>query len=156
MTFVSAHFGPLTVTESGALVFPEGLPGFEDQHRFVPLHDPARPALVFLQSLDRPDLCFPALPVRTVRPDYELALSAEDRELLGFVRQPAIGKDAVALALVSLVEGRDPTVNLLGPIVIHMRTRRAVQAIRPDGRYGCSEPLVPEAEAARHLEAVCS
>ena len=46
-------------------------------------------------------------------------------------------------------KGQAPTANLLAPVVIAIRTRRAVQAIRPDQRYGCREPLEVE-------EAVCS
>jgi hypothetical protein len=32
-------------------------------------------------------------------------------------------------------------------VVIHMKTRVAVQAIRPDDRYQCREALVDETEA---------
>ena len=39
------------------------LPGFEDRSRFLPLTFPGREPLVFLQSLDRVELCFLALPV---------------------------------------------------------------------------------------------
>jgi flagellar assembly factor FliW len=53
------------------------------------------------------------------------------------------------MALLSLREGQPPTANLLSPIVVRVATGRAVQAIRPDNRYGCREPLVSE-------EAACS
>lgn len=151
MTFQTAYFGPITVDQSATIEFPEGLPGFEDRRSFVPLQHPAHAGLVFLQSLERTELCFLALPVPAVRPDYRLSLSSEDLELLGLPadRQPAIGKDVVALAILSLTEGQAPTVNLRSPVVIDSETRRAVQAIRPDESYGCREPLVVE-------EAVCS
>jgi flagellar assembly factor FliW len=151
MTYQTAHFGPITVDEASTIEFPEGLPGFEECRRFVPMQHPAHAGLVFLQSLERADLCFLALPVNAVRPDYPLALSPEDLELLGFSEDshPALGADVVALAILSLAEGEMPTANLLSPVVIHSGTRRAVQAIRPDQRYGCREPLVVE-------ETVCS
>ena len=123
----------------------------EERRRFVPLQHPAHEGLIFLQSLESSELCFLALPVRAVRPDYSLALSGEDTTLLGFPEdsQPALGSDVVALAILSVAEGEMPTANLLSPVVIHCHTRRAVQAIRPDQRYGTREPLVVE-------EAVCS
>ena len=151
MIYQTSHLGSITVDETSTIEFPEGLPGFEERRRFVPLQHPAHAGLVFLQSLERAELCFLALPVRAVRPDYTLALSGEDTALLGFPEdsQPALGSDVVALAILSVTEGEMPTANLLSPVVIHCRTRCAVQAIRPDQRYGCREPLAVE-------EAVCS
>ena len=137
--------------ESSTIEFPEGLPGFEECRRFVPLQHPERVGLVYLQSLEHAELCFLALPVRTVRRDYALALSSEDTALLGFPEgvRPAMGSDVLALAILCLAEGQAPTANLLAPVVISIKTRRAVQAIRPDQRYGCREPLEVE-------EAACS
>ena len=151
MIYQTSHLGPITVDESSTIDFPEGLPGFEECRRFVPLQHPVHGGLIFLQSLERPDLCFLTLPVRAVRPDYVLALSADDTGSLGFPEDswPAIGSDVVALAILSLADGQAPTANLQSPIVIHCRTRRAVQAIRPDQRYTCREPLLVE-------EPVCS
>jgi|SRR5579872_3666470 len=153
MTFVSTHFGSIEVDESSAIRFPEGLPGFEDCRRFLPLKLPQTGALVFLQSLERVDLCFLALPVQVLRPGYELCLSAEDLDTLGLPpgRQPVIGVNVAALAILSLKEGEDPSANLRSPVVIHLAMRRAVQAIRPDERYQVSEALLPSP-----ADAICS
>lgn len=149
MTFVSTHFGPIVVNESSTIEFPEGLPGFEERRRFLPLQDTRQGGLVFLQSLECADLCFLALPAKGLRPDYQVALTAEDRETLGLPEgTPVIGRDVAALAILSLAEGEAPTVNLRSPVVIHMQTRIAVQAIRPDELYQCREPLVCESEGA--------
>ena len=149
MRFVSAHFGPIDVNEAATIQFPEGLPGFEERRRFLALQSTQPGSLIFLQSLECADLCFLAMPVRNLRRDYELALIPEDRESLGLPHAgtPVIGRDVVALAILSLAEGRPPTANLRSPVVIHMKTRVAVQAIRPDDRYQCREALVDETEA---------
>jgi flagellar assembly factor FliW len=151
MILTTPYFGPLAVNESAALEFPQGLPGFENCRRFVPLEHPAHPGLIFLQSMERLDLCFLAVPVRSIRPEYRPALSAEDLELLDLAedRQPEIGTEVAALAILSLAPGEAPTANLLSPVVVSIATGRAVQAIRPDDTYGCREPVAP-------LEAVCS
>jgi len=151
MTLDTVHLGLISVDESSTIDFPEGLPGFEDCRRFVPLRHPAEPALLFLQSLERADLCFLATPVTSVRRDYGLLVSPEDLDLLGLPEdsQPRIGREVAALAIVSLAEGEEPTANLLAPIVIRIDNRRAVQAIRPDQLYTCREELVAE-------ELVCS
>jgi flagellar assembly factor FliW len=143
MTFSSAHFGPIVVDEESVIDFPGGLPGFEERRRFLPLQAPDQSGLVFLQSLECGELCFLALPVQTVRPDYKVILTAEDRQTLALAGAgaPVIGRDIVALAILSLTEGQEPTVNLRSPVVIHIDTRVAVQAIRPDESYACREPL---------------
>jgi flagellar assembly factor FliW len=152
MTFTTAHFGRITVDPAAVVEFPEGLPGFEQCRRFLPLNHPAADGLVFLQSLESPGLCFLAVPVQTLRADYRIAMTAEDLDLLRLPedRPPALGREVNALAILSLVEGQPPTANLRSPVVIHAATRRAVQAIRPDERYGCREPLVVE-----KTEALC-
>ncbi|HWC95816.1 MAG TPA: flagellar assembly protein FliW [Candidatus Sulfopaludibacter sp.] len=153
MTFLSAHFGTILVDEQSIVEFPEGLPGFEDRRRFLPLQAPEQDGLVFLQSLEVADLCFLALPVQAARPNYEIVLTPEDRQTLGLAAAgtPVIGRDVAALAILSLVEGQEPTANLHSPVIIHMETRVAVQAIRPDEQYQCREPLI-----LNRCEAVCS
>ena len=151
MRVLTDHFGAMAVEEASTVRFPAGLPGFEDCREFVLLQHPEQPALSFLQSLEQPALCFLAVPVRVLRPDYGLSINGEDLELLGLRAGSAVrdGIDVLTLAIVSVAEDEPPTANLLSPVVIHLQSRRAVQAIRPDGRYGCREPLAAE-------EAACS
>lgn len=149
--FVSKHFGIIEYEPENAIEFPVGLPGFEQETRFLPLDQPATKPLVFLQSLSRPDLCFITAPVRAIEPGYRLTVSPEDLRLLELPedRQPEIGKEVLCLAIISVAEGRHPTVNLLAPLVVNLRTRRAVQAIAPESGYSHQHPLsgAPREEA---------
>lgn len=137
-TFRSAYFGEIRFEPESVIDLPVGIPGFDDLRSLTIIASQDHPALVFLQSLDHADLCFLAVPVEQVRPDYELHIAEEDLETLG-----ASGTDDPlrALAVLSLAEGKAPTANLLSPIVIHTGTMRAVQAIRPDNRYTCQEAI---------------
>lgn len=129
-------FGDLDFPSEAIIEFPAGLKAFEDHRQFVFL-DPAGCApLVCLQSLSAAALCFLALPVRAVEPDYELLLSGEDLELLG----PG---DHLGLALLTAA-GQRTTANLLAPVVINPATRRAVQSVRPDTRYSHVHPVVSQ------------
>jgi flagellar assembly factor FliW len=141
MTMKTTHFGPVAIDESSALEFPEGLPGFENCRRFVPLESNGSPGLIFLQSLEQPQLCFITVLLRALWPDYELSIPAEERELLGFEAAAAPADEMALLAVLSFVEGEDPTANLLAPIVVHARTRRAAQIVRQDGHYAVRAPL---------------
>ena len=149
--FESTHFGKIDFEETSIVVFPSGLPGFEEQRRFLALHFQESAPLVYLQSVEEPGLCFVALPVRAVDPDYRLQVCAEDLERIGLdgARQPEIGSDVLCLAVVSIRES-GPTANLLAPVVVNLKNRLAVQAVAQDTPYSHQHALVAE-EAA-----VCS
>ncbi len=140
------NFGRLEYEQNAVLEFPAGLPGFEQERVFVAIEQPDTKPLVFLQSLTQPDLCFLALPVLAVDAQYRLSIAAEDLRLLELPEesQPVIGSEVICLAILSLAEGRPPTVNLLAPLVVNLKTRRAVQAIQVDTEYSHQHPLREE------------
>jgi flagellar assembly factor FliW len=107
--------------------------------------------LTFLQSTRQSGLCFLALPILMIDPQYALTVSAEDLAALEFDenRQPAIGGDVDCLAMIAAPEQGPPTANLLAPIVIHRGKRVGLQAIRIDAIYSHQHLLGPE-------EDVCS
>ncbi len=138
----TAYFGNLACEPHSFIRFPAGLPGFEQERDFVPVEMPEYHPLVFLQSARTPGLCFLALPVRAVDPEYRLEASPEDVALAGFParRQPAIGRDALCLAVITIDES-GISANLLAPILVNLAARLAVQAIQPAGRYSHRQPL---------------
>ncbi len=131
------YFGPVEYDEQSVLVFPEGIPAFEEEKRFLALRQPMNEPLVFLQSLANPNLCFVTLPAPSACPDYRLRMAPEDLDALGLAldRQPAIGGEVLCLTILSVVENAPPTVNLLAPIVINLRTLQGRQAIQTDSAY---------------------
>ena len=127
------------IIADAVVTFPAGLPGFEDQRRFVLTNRAELAPLVFLQSLDSQDLCFTALPVSAIDPHYELSLSAEDQQRLGR------DGDLLVLAILAAAENGRWTANLLAPVVIQVDARTGVQAVRSDSRYSHCHCLTPEA-----------
>jgi flagellar assembly factor FliW len=139
------HFGAIQYQEDAVFDFPSGLPGFEDQRQFVLLERPDTRPLVFMQSLSTPSLCFITVPVKVAKSDYELCVPPEDLASLDVDtrRQPLIGEEVLCLAIVSLQEDRPPTVNLLSPLVINIRTRQGIQTIQADSGYSHQHPFLP-------------
>jgi len=135
--------------EQSVMLFPEGIPAFEQEQRFLALRQPINEPLVFLQSLANPNLCFATLPALSACPGYQLSMTPEDLEALGLEagRQPVIGRDVLCLAILSLEENAPPTVNLLAPIVVNLHTLCGRQAIQTDSPYSHREVL-PLREAA--------
>ncbi len=140
------RFGALEYDLTSVLTFPVGLPGFDGQSLFTVVEKPELAPVVFLQSLNSPELCFLAAPVATLEPQYALALSREDLERLALdpARQPVPNVDVLSLALVCAPENGSLTANLLAPIVVNLRTRVAVQAVRSDSRYSHQHPISVE------------
>jgi flagellar assembly factor FliW len=137
------YFGTLSYAEESVFAFPRGLPAFEEENVFVLIEVPAAAPLVFLQSMARASLCFLAFPILVVDKSYELAIAPEDLDELGLApsRQPAVGPEVVVLALVSLRDELLATANLMAPIVLNVKTRRGLQAIRRDTRYSHQHPV---------------
>jgi flagellar assembly factor FliW len=124
------------------LLFPNGIPAFEIERRFRLID---REPLLFLESETNPELSFLLLPVALIDPDYQLALSAEDRATIDASAESHL----LCLAVITTAEESPPTANLLAPVVVNLDSGRAVQAVRSDAAYSHKYPLMPE-------EAPCS
>jgi flagellar assembly factor FliW len=135
--FRSSHLGEIDWEPECELFLPAGLPGFEAERRMMPLEIPAQRPLVFLQSLENPDVCFVSLPVRTIDPQYQLRLSEDDRAalLLDPARPPEIGADVLCLVLL-LPGAGSVQVNLDAPIVVNLHNSRCIQAFSTERAAG--------------------
>jgi flagellar assembly factor FliW len=147
--FNTKNFGRIQFDPETAIEFPAGIPGFEQRHRFLALSYPDNEPLVFLQSLEDSALCFITLPVLAVQPAYRLKLSADDLSILGLpaTRTPRIGNELLCLVIISVRED-GPTANLLAPVVINLKNRKAMQAVVAESDYSHQHRLLPEPELA--------
>jgi flagellar assembly factor FliW len=147
---VTERFGTLEYDPSTTILFPQGLPGFERHRRFLPVEHTSIAPLILLQSLESAELCFLTLPVERVDPAYQPSLSTEDLEALGLEGREwlAPGRDLQFLTILTVAEDGRLTANLLAPVVVNLRDRVAVQAVRCDTRYSHCYPW--------HEAAVCS
>ncbi len=135
--FQTSHLGEIECEPECELFLPAGLPGFEAERRMMPLEIPAQRPLVYLQSLEHPEVCFVTLPVRTIDPQYQLRLSEDDRAalLLDPVRQPEIGADVLCLILLLPASGT-VQVNLDAPIVVNLHNSRCIQSFSTERAAG--------------------
>jgi flagellar assembly factor FliW len=136
--FVTRRFGEIHIDDRDVIQFPAGLPGFESHTRFTLIAPQAASPLLFLQSLDSPELCFLTTPVDAVDSEYHLDLTPADR------REFVLANDLIALAIVTAPEQGPATANLLAPVVIDPRKRVGIQAVRMDARYS-HQHAIPEA-----------
>jgi flagellar assembly factor FliW len=147
---VTRYFGELTYDQDGVFCFPIGIPGFETQRRFLFIEQQHTHPVVFMQSLDQPDLCFLAVPVSVAVPNYSLELAPEEHSTLGLTENLAFGSSGITcLGLITCVEGGNPTINLASPIVLNLEKRIGIQAIPAGSRYSLRHPLLAREEAIR-------
>ncbi|NIM06522.1 MAG: flagellar assembly protein FliW [Armatimonadetes bacterium] len=142
MIIETVRFGELEIDPETILEMPEGLVGIDKAKRFCLLQESSDSAFKWLQMVDEPGLAFVVINPYDFFPDYELEVCESDAELLG-MEAP---EDAFVLALLTLgPEGREITANLVAPVVIGTKTRRAKQVILEDERYTTKHPLVGDA-----------
>ena len=148
-SFETKNFGNVEFDDASVVIFPAGLPGFEERRRFLALHFQESAPIVYLQSLEDDGLCFVTLPLLTIEPDYQLHVCDEDLQSVGLSagRQPAIGSDVLGLAVVSIRESA-LTANLLAPVVINLKNRHAVQSIAAETSYSHQHALLVGETAA--------
>lgn len=154
MPFIQTReLGEIPCDPEAELGFPCGIPGFEDQRRFVLIAREALAPVILLQSVVTPALCFLTIAVPILDPAYQSGISPEDLRVLGLDedRQPQPGEEVLYLAILSPSAGGSFTANLLAPVVVNVRTRTAVQAVRHDQHYSHRHPVPPEL-----LERACS
>jgi flagellar assembly factor FliW len=143
------YHGTMTYLDEVVLHFPQGLIGFENETRFLPIEQPHARPIVFLQSLSTPGLCFLALPIFVIDRNYRLEISDTDLEALQLPvsRMPVIGVDVMCLALVSIPEQGPTTANLLAPVVVNIASNTAVQVINTNPEYSHQFPFLERVEA---------
>ena len=132
MIINTERFGEVTYTSEDVIFFPRGIPAFEDKHNWI-LAGTDDNAIKWLQSLDDGDLALPVTSPDAIQPDYNARIPEDDLTLVGSVN-PA---DLALLIVVSIPEAApwNMTANLRAPILINLKSHKAVQVIALNEEY---------------------
>ena len=130
MTVNTSRFGEVSCSDDDLLIFPRGIPAFEENHRWI-LAGSDDNAIRWLQNIEDGDLALPVTSPDAVRPDYNAKIPDDELKLIGT-------KDFSELAfLIVLSVPR-------APILINIRTRKAVQVIALNEEYPIKHPVFPD------------
>lgn len=126
-------FGEVTIDVNKVITFEHGLIGFEEYKQYMLIHDSEKEnnTIVWLQSIDEPELALPVMNPLFVAPDYNPTVEDELLKVLEPIEDEL-------LVLVVLTVPRDITkitANLKAPIVINSMTRKGCQMIVEDDSY---------------------
>jgi flagellar assembly factor FliW len=126
--------------------FPDGLPGFAEHREFYIFQDAAIEPLCLLQSSRFNGPCFVAAPVSLVDHAYALEIEHADWSILSPSGERSLA-DIRTFFVLTFRPGTAATANMLAPILINVRHRKGVQAVRSDLRYSHAEPLLLQSPA---------
>ena len=132
MKIKTKFYNEIEVSEGKVFLFPQGLPGFPEERRFVLLQEEGS-LFGCLQSANNPEVAFIVITPYEVCPDYEIELDDAVTEEL----ELTAAEDVMLLAIVTIPPGRpeNATVNLQAPLVLNTARRRGSQIIIADSEY---------------------
>lgn len=114
--------------------FDEGIFGFENERRFLPIMlEEDSDAVLYLQSLDNEELSFVIMNPFMLKGDYDPILGEEDYKALGTSNPEDLSYYVFCVVGDSVEESK---VNLKCPIVVNHVTRKARQVILDSKEYG--------------------
>jgi flagellar assembly factor FliW len=138
MEIKTKFFGTVNLDTREIIDFPEGIPGFEQLHRFI-WYQPKNSVFSCLQALSRTEVAFIVVSPFLICSDYTFELDDQIADKLELIKL----EDALLLALVTIPEGNPQrsTANLKAPVLINRKAGRGCQIIVSD-EYSLREPLV--------------
>lgn len=120
--------------ESQYIEFKEGIFGFEEEKKFLPVMlEDGSDAVLYLQSVANQELSFIVMNPFMLKEDYNPVLSEEDYKKLGTANEKDL---SYYVFCVIANEAKESTVNLRCPIVVNHATRQARQVILSSEEYG--------------------
>lgn len=139
MRIRSPLFGEMDIDPEQILHFPEGLPAFNDQRRFVILPMDKNSPFYYLQAVDNADLCFLLADPFPFWPHYQAELG--DAE----VQKLQAAQDGSNISLFTILtipaDFKNTTANLLAPLIINTERKIGLQIILANADYTTKHPL---------------
>ncbi len=140
-TIITDRFGEVSYNEEDVLIFPRGIPAFENMHEWILAGDDDN-AVKWLQSIDDGSLALPVTSPDAVQSDYNARIPEDELKLIGSLNP----SDLALLIVLSIPQGApwNMTANLRAPILINIKTHKAVQVIALNEEYPIRHIVFPE------------
>lgn len=133
MLINTKYLGEIEISSDQILTFPQGLLGFESNHKFVLLSIPENGHFKFLQDINNTYVSFLLVNPWDFFEDYEINLPKE--ELLQIDIQSNENKPTIYNIVTLGKEFTESTGNLLAPIVLNLADKKGKQFVLNDENY---------------------
>jgi len=121
--------------QNKTILFPNGIPGFEELRSFRLLKEPLNPSVFILQSIEKPDLNIPIVLPHTFGISYDIELTDEETaiieagetsEIIVFL---VLAKDSEEKKKTEKSKKGSIVANIAGPVVINIESMKGYQKI---------------------------
>ncbi len=132
-------FGEIEFDEGSVIEFIDGLLGFSKNKKYVLINAQEDASFRWLQSLEDAALAFLVVDPAIFKPDYDVKLDDDIK------RELEITSRDDYITLVILVVDKNPlesTANLLGPLVINVRNKKARQVVLTNTGYTTRHKII--------------
>ena len=146
MKIESIRFGTVEVGDDRLLSFVRPIVGFDQFVTYALVEDPETAPVVWLQSLDAPEVLFAAVDVAFVTDECAFELDDESVSALGLER---VEDSRVRCILTLSPDPAEVRANLRAPVVWNTRRATALQVVLQDSDVSLSHPVRAAAGASR-------
>lgn len=137
MKTINTRFGEVEYDPSHVIHFPEGLIGLDQLKNFLVMPNTKQGPLFWIQSVDDPAFAFVVTDPTNFFLDYAVVPDENERKKLHIEE----GGSCFVLAIVSVSQDKEISLNLSGPILYAPETKKGLQVILEDSRYDIRTPL---------------
>jgi flagellar assembly factor FliW len=137
MKTIQTRFGEIEYDPSNVVHFPEGLIGLDQLKHFLVMPNKKEGPLFWIQCIDDPAFAFVVTDPTNFFLDYVVLPDANERLKLGISENDL----CYVLAIVSVSETKEISLNLSGPILYAPETNKGLQVVLEDPRYDTRTPL---------------
>jgi len=137
------YIGEITIDPKKIINFENGLPGFNEEKKFIllPIPGTAPGSFQTLQSTTTPELAFVVTNPYQVYADYEFRLDKSTVNQLQIESE----QDVLILTIVTLKSPFEKsTINLKAPIIMNLKKQQGKQYILNDYSFPTKAPLIKE------------
>ncbi|MFW6161403.1 MAG: flagellar assembly protein FliW [Planctomycetota bacterium] len=146
MKVESVRFGTVEVADDRVVRFVHPIVGFDELDDYGLIEDPETAPVLWLQSLEAPEVLFPVVDLSLVTADYAVDLDDEMVAALGVER----AEDTRLLGILTLhPDPSDISVNLRAPLVLNPSRATAAQLVLQDRELPTRHPVRAEPGAPR-------
>ncbi|REJ20914.1 MAG: flagellar assembly protein FliW [Bacillaceae bacterium] len=143
MRLKTKYHGEIEAASDSIIQFPSGIPGFLDEKEFVLLPFGAESPFFILQSVNTKELAFVMTIPFLFFKDYAIDLDDATIEQLEIESE----QDVAVYVILTVEEPfKNTTANLLAPVIINQKNKRAKQVILTGTTYKTKHPLMEQKE----------
>lgn len=148
MQIQTAVFGEVSISATDIIHFPEGLPAFEAEKKFILIPLDEESPFFYLQSTQTPDVCLLTADPFVFFPSFEVDLPEDILEQL----EVEAGTEKPPLILLTILtvpeDFKKASANLMAPLLINIKKKIGLQFIPVKTDYNTKHPLFPQKKSA--------